>query len=47
MDNFSSKEEMPRRQEKPLKKPWKALNEILKRKEEVGPKRKLKVTQIL
>jgi hypothetical protein len=47
MDNFSSEEEMPRRQVniKPLKKPWKALKKILKTKEEVGPTRKLKVTR--
>jgi hypothetical protein len=43
MDNFSSEEEMPRRQEKPLKKPRKALKKKLKTKEEVDPTRKLKV----
>jgi hypothetical protein len=45
MDNFSSEEEMPRRQDKPLKKPQKALKKKLKTKEEVGPTRKLKVTR--
>jgi hypothetical protein len=32
MDNFSSKEEMPRRQDKPLKKPQKAIQEDIEYK---------------
>jgi hypothetical protein len=46
INNFSSEEEMPRRQDKPLKKPRKALKKKLKTKE-VGPTRKLKVTRIV
>jgi hypothetical protein len=33
MEKFSSEEEIPRRQDKPLKKPQKALNKKLKTKE--------------
>jgi hypothetical protein len=47
MNNFSSEEEMPRRPNKPLKKPPKALKKILKTKVQVGPTSKLKVTQIV
>jgi hypothetical protein len=45
MENFSSEEEMPIRQEKLLKKPHKALKKILKTKVQVSPTSKLKVTQ--
>jgi hypothetical protein len=37
MNNFSSEEETTRKQDKPLKKPLKALKKILNTKEEVGP----------
>jgi hypothetical protein len=45
MEKFSSEEEMPRRQDTPLKKSQKVLKNKLKTKEEVGPTRKLKVTR--
>jgi hypothetical protein len=35
MDNFSSKEEMPRRQDKPLKKPHKAIKEDIEDKRRI------------
>ena len=47
MNNFSSEEEMPRRQDKPLIKPRKALKKILKTKVQVGPTSKLNVTQTI